>query len=167
MVLVVVGILLGVGFTVLADFIDNFDDETATVVNETLSPTDAGGDVVSLATADCFNTFAVTAAYNKTNGALVLTGNYTYDADSGRVTNLTADVPYDWNVTYTYQYGDAGCGGVETTVTGLETVPTWLTVLVLVVLVGIVLVLVFAVLPRFGGEGVSRFGRGGSAVAEV
>lgn len=173
-VMVIVGVLLGVGFTVLGSFIGETDDYSGSVTNESITVNNET--YVTLAynstSVVCWNTFAVTTVYNFTGGGVILSGNYTAGADGSLI---AVGIPYEggvWNVTYTYKYGKNACAGIEDTVTGVQTVPTWLGTLVLLAIVGILLLLLFTVLPRFGGglsEGrLGGYGRsGGGVTAEI
>jgi len=50
--------------------------------------------------------------------------------------------------------GSAAEGGVNDTITAMKKIPTWLPIIVILAIVGILLAIVFAVLPRAGGGGV-------------
>lgn len=173
--LVVIGILLGVGFLLLQEFQESIDDETATVQLETLPAviTDTGVYPSRNSTdADtfCFNTFAIINITNTSNGILVTTDNYTYDTATAKITNLTEDYSTELvNVSYTYNYGKDSCGGIETTVKAVQVIPTWLIIIVILAIVGILLAIVFKILPTGEGGGISGMfkGGGGGTIAEI
>lgn len=148
--LVVVGILLGVGFLILESLQGQLDNTAGSATNETQTVTDSGVAVDS-ATQTCFNTFAVTEARNASGGEVIGAGNYTTDALAGTVTAVGAQYNNtDWNITYTYNYGPDSCGGVEDTVEATKKIPTFLAIVVILLIVGILLALVFKSLPKAG-----------------
>lgn len=168
-VIIAVGILLGIGFMVLEEFQNNISTESGSANNETISALDnVTAQAVTNSGACGFNLFAVTTATNATGGEVISSGNYTTDASAGTII-ATSDSSYigeDWNVTYTYQYGTGACEGVNATIGAINEVPTWLGIIVILAIVGILLAIVFNVLPK-AGEGIG-FGVGASGeVAEI
>lgn len=169
--LMIIGIVLGVGFMVLEEFEDTLATDTGTIRNETIAPTDAGIFVMynytTNGTIPCYHSFNPLLVYNVSDGILVTSGNYSYEATTGKFWNLTNDVVdglggHDWNVTYTYGYGGLSCAGVEETINATQKIPTWLPIIVILLIVGVILAIVFRVLPSAGaGEqagGGSGFG---------
>lgn len=177
MTLIVIGILLGVGFLILQEFKGTLDDNTATVNNETVTALSDAGNYVkynsTTADVNCYNTFVVTRITNKTKPEVWAPGNYTYSTDTGKITlvSLTSYNATDGNVTYTYNYGKDACGGVEATVTATQKIPTWLPIIAILFMVGILLAIVFKVTGGFGaggeGKGFGGFRRRSGEVAEV
>lgn len=169
-VLVVVGIILGLGFMILNEFIDNIDDYSATVTREKIDnpATTATGSYVATVNVSCFNTFVPTALYNESVINYGPAGtNWTYNTNTGTIKNLTNLGIGNKNVTYTYKYGKDSCDAVEDTVTAMGKIPTWLAIIVILGIVGILLSIVFKVLPT-GGSGGFGGGRGsGGTMAEV
>jgi len=168
--LVVIGIILGIGFMVLEEFQSNLSENTATVNNETVSSVNSVGKYVSknytTAGIDCYNDFSVVIVTNATGGEIIPSGNYSYDSN-GKIWAVTPEYNNtDWNVTYTYQYGEEACAGLESTITATRKIPSWLPLVVILLIVGIVMWLVFRVMPS-GSFGSIRFGRGGEVVAEI
>jgi len=182
--LMIVGILLGVAFLVLEEFKDNLDNEVGTVTNEvvTVGDVQSPGRISSaIYNTNCFSSFATKNSTsirlqvtNATSGAVIPASNYTYSSN-GTIWYIGA---YDkigangtgWNVTYTYNYGKDGCGGIVSTITATTTITTWLTIIVILVIVGILLAIVFSVLPSSGGgsSGGGFRGRGSSgSTAEI
>lgn len=167
MTFVVIGLLLGVGFLVLREFGDKLGDTLATVSNESITVTNASWTYLAYnsTNVDCWNTFAITEVINNTGGQTISSGNYTTD---WRGYIMAVGVPFGagtWNVSYTY-YWSAGeaCNALESTVTAEEEIPVWLALVVLLLVVGIVLTLVFKVLPAAGAGGFG-FSRGGASSA--
>ncbi len=59
----------------------------------------------------------------------------------------------NWNVTYTYASGGAGCVALEEAVEAIGVIPGWLAIIVILLVVGILLMILFRVLPTMGGRG--------------
>ena len=142
----------------LETFEDTLGTTVTTVTNETVTPTDTGVFVAfNSTTADvfCYNAFTITLVTNATGSQTLTAGNYTGEASTGRIINLSlVDGEADWNVSYTYSHDDgSACEGLNDTITATSTIPTWLTIIVLVLIVGILLYLVFKAVPAFSSEG--------------
>ena len=155
--IVVVGIVLGIGLLILAQ------TQTATtfqktVVNESVTPTDSGT-AVATATDCAFNTFAVTQALNATTYTVIGAGNYSVEASTGKIINLTSEyVDSAWNVTYTYYSGEDGdassdnyCDAFSNTITGTAGLASWIAVIVVVLAAAIVLGIVLGSFGRGPG----------------
>jgi len=157
-VLLVVGVILGFTFIFLNTLTDDMSDTSATVYNETITP--INGTPVWVAnnysSIDCYSDFSVTEAMdesNSTDGA-VHSGNYSTNPAGTILWNgLEVSVDHNWNVTYTYKYDDSGaCIGVEETIEGIAKLPTWLGLVVLLLIIGVLLGLIYKhIQPRGGG----------------
>ena len=137
------------------------------MINETISaPTTAGVYVSKNSTTagiNCYNAFAVISMTNATTGYVITAGNYSADSATGKITNLSSFAAWpNVNVTYTYQYGDDACGGIVSAIQATKKIPTWLPIVVILLIVGILLAIVFSVLPSGVG-----FGKGRGTVAEI
>ena len=175
--LVVIGLILGIGFLVMEEFQDNLDNKVATIYNETLTTVTEKGEFANknytTTNINCYNSFTVISAFNATNVSAILipSSNYTVDAAAGKVSFTTGNsLSYnntDWNITYTFQYGNESCGGVESTINVTSKIPTWLAIVVILLIVGILLAIVFRVLPSAGGGGGIGRGSSGGTVAEI
>ena len=170
--IVVIGIVLGIGFLVLEEFESALGTDIGTVTNETISPTDAGIYVAYNYTTDgvgCYNNFVPTIIINATDDVLISSGNYSYTTTTGLLKNLTSEFSTgSWKVTYTYTYGDtAACTGLNETIEATKTIPTWLTIIIILLIVGVLLSIVFRVLPQFGGEEMGMGNEGGGSTAEI
>ena len=160
--LIVIGLLLGVGFLVLDDFKETVNNDAATVTNEVITyPTTTAGTIPAknATTVDCFNTFVGTSLINESSDINYgpIGTNWTYDGTTGAITNLTTystGLTSSVNVSYTYLYGTDSCTAIELTEEATATIPTWLTIIVILFIVGILLTIVFRVLP-IGGKGSS------------
>ena len=163
-----IGIILGVGFIVIEEFKGTMDNTVGTVINETVTIDSTpvflkhnwttAGDY-------CYNSFAVTKVIsgNSTGGTIGVL-NYTADSITGTIRNITLNsYGLQWNVSYTYKYGDEGCGAVNKTIEATQKIPGWLSIIVILVIVGILLAIVFkVVIPATSGGGKS-----GGTVAEI
>ena len=172
--LVVIGIVLGIGFLVLSEFKDTINTDVGSVVNETLTTVGdsvTSPEIVATSTTNCFGNFVPTTVTNATSATLITSGNYTYNSNGTiwytGIEDFEGFNNSNWNVTYTYTYGDEACGSIEDTETAMNTIPTWFTIIVILAIVGILLAIVFKVLPNASGSG-SFGGKGsGGTIAEV
>lgn len=142
MVFFVVGILLGVGLIVL----DRFGDAAKTrtnLINETVAissgtGTTANDEVTTLTSVE--NVTNHTLVIGNSDGAQVnwtADGVLTVDSATGHV----ADGSY--NVTYTYDADSTATTAIGSTETALSTISsTWIPILVIIMIVGIILGLV-------------------------
>jgi len=158
--LLIIGIVLGMGILVIREVADTMTDQSATVNNETITP--SNGTLVWLSknqsSIGCWQTFSVSQVWNATvDGEPITTGNYTTDWRGGITQTSTSLLKSNWNVTYSYRYDDSEeCVGVESTIDSILAIPTWLVIFVIIFIVGILLALVFRYLPRSPGGGVAE-----------
>lgn len=152
-VLIVVGILIGVGFLVLEQFESDLSDTVTTVTGEQTTTAVTGPGVylannISTSGIRCYNDFVVVSVLNSSGEAIsIAAGNYSYSSD-GKIWSLTSGVYNNtfWNVTYTYESGDDACKGVQDTITATKKIPTFLPIIVIIAVVGIILAVVFGAL---------------------
>lgn len=161
--LVVVGILIGVGFLVMAQFLEQPSFKSAaSQQNEFPAYINATGYNLSAEKAGKTTNFVITSARNTTNetggvgqgyNLTILAANYTVNAATGMVTNATTTTFGNVSFNYTYSTGAEGWQGVNDTVGAMGNIPSLLGIIVLVAVVGIVLAVVFNVVPgaRSGG----------------
>jgi len=151
--LIIIGLLIGVGFLILESFLstDSLQDNSYTITNESSAYINDSFYFVDKATAGGFNSFAVTSVYNSSGGGgtLVVAANYTVNADtgsivgaSGRTFNLT-----DVNLSYTYNAGADAWIGINDTVEAMTTIPELLGLIILIAVIGIILAVIFNVIP--------------------
>lgn len=169
--LVVIGLLLGVGFLVLREFTDTLGDTAATVTLESVTGV-TNSTWTSLAynssSVDCWNTFVVGAVMNTTGNETVGSGNYTTRADGALQAVGVLYAEGTWTVNYSYQWSaSSACDALEDTIDAEEEVPVWLSIIVLLLVVGIILTLVFKVLPAAGAGGFGGGAGSAGTVAEV
>lgn len=156
-VLVIVGIVFGIGLLLLQEFGNQMGDTSTAVANESVVPTDAGTYLANNYTTTgvyCFNTLGVSRVENASGGELITVGNYTVNSLQGYITNTTDYyLGGDWNVTYTYLSGGGNCEGIDLTEEGLQGIPDWFTIIVIVVIAGLVLGIVFKIATKQPIEG--------------
>jgi len=170
--LVIIGLVIGIGLLVLIEFEETMGDTTTTVTGETIVPTDAGVFVAynhTTAGVYCYNSFTVSSVVNQSGDVTIAPGNYTYQPATGRVYNLSSvDGNLGWNVTYTYKSGDtSACEGVGETINATETIPGWLALIVIIAMAGIILFIVFKVIPKAGDIGSSGSSGSSGTVAQI
>lgn len=149
-VLAVVGILIAAGFFIFDSFKDQMDDYSASVDNETGAYINSTGYTVDEADTTGFNSFEVTEARNATDGTTISDTEYTVDSEEGTITNATATTYADVNVDYNYEYGKSGYTGIVESIDAMMTIPNLLGLVVLIAVIGIILAVVFNVIPGMG-----------------
>jgi len=156
--LVVVGIVLGIGFLVLESFQGTLQTSTA-VTNESITVTKVTTLKYNTTDIDCYELVSIDKVMNQTGSIVMSPVNYTIvDKSLGTITNLSTTIGSPlgtWMVGYTYKSGGDACGGVESTVTATKTIPTWLTIIVILLIVGILLAIVFSSFQTGGTKGMS------------
>lgn len=168
--LVVIGLVIGIGFLILTEFEEELGVDTATVNNETLTAvtTTCSYPANNHTTADlwCYNSFTPVTVTNATDGVVINSANYTFQANTGCIQAVSGSAfdGLNWNVTYTYQFGNnsEACAGIGETINATEEIPTWLALVVIIFIAGLILFIVFKVLPKLTSEGGS-FGSMGSS----
>lgn len=149
--LIAVAVIIAAGFFVIQEFYDQdtFVDTSGSVSNETGFYLNGTTYTVDKATVAGFNTFAVTNVVDSWSNVTLLSGNYTTDADLGTIVNATGDAnaSNEHYVSYTYLYGEAGYEGLNNTLDAMSTIPELLPLIILIVMIGLVLVVVFNVIP--------------------
>ena len=163
--IIIIGIVLGIGFLVLSEFGDTLTKTTTTVENETLTTvTETGEFAVNNFSTDglgCYGAFTVIEIWNATDDGLVAipTTNYTTNTVKGLVTFSGSCVSgatgcfnnTNWNITYTYESSDSqSCAGLDETIDATEEIPAWLSLIVIISIVGIILYIVFKLMPKAG-----------------
>jgi hypothetical protein len=158
LVLIIVGVLVGVLFLVLTSLEGTFEATTNTVVNESVTPTDRGVYLAynsTTADVNCFRDATILAVVNQSGQYPINSANYSVNPFTGLFWNVTGNQLFNraWNVTYTYSTGSDACESVQDTREASKTIPEFLPILVIVGLVGILLAIVFKVLPGAIGGG--------------
>lgn len=145
--LIIVGLLLGVGFFILDEFLTFTDNNVVTVLNEQPAFINETGYTVDDAGVPGFNLFAVTTAINLTDGSTIALSDITAAADSGIVTNATTTTFVNVSLNYSYQRGTSSFEGVNDTISAMLTIPELLGLIILIAMIGIILAVVFNVIP--------------------
>lgn len=115
-------------------------DESATVINETLTTVTYSGEYVA-AYDDCnFENFAVTNMVNATGGQAIASGNYSY-TQAGLVRSITSGHynNTNWKISYTYDYTGSACNVTTALQTELKNNTSIAGIVLTISLVGIVL----------------------------
>ena len=148
--IIIVGILVSAGFLIMEEFLgeDSLIDNSFTISNETGAYINDTTYTVTEADAGGFNSFAVTTAWNNTDGTEILSGNYTVDADAGTIVGTTAGFNYSAvDLAYTYNSGSEAWVGVNDTIEAMTTIPELLGLIILIAVIGIILAVIFNVIP--------------------
>jgi len=146
--LIVIGLLIGSGFLIVEKFRDDdsLSDTSATVTNESSVYINETGYTLTDASVTAFNSVAISSVYNNTDGVIITSGNYTVSS-AGVITNASVTNWEDVNVSYTYKYGEGAWLGANNTIEALTTVPDLLGLVILLFMIGIILAIVFNVIP--------------------
>lgn len=152
--LIVIGLLLGAIFIILDSFIGNLDNTPVTVTNESGAYLNETGYTVDDSSVTGFNSFSITAGWNFTDndGTIIPVANFTV-SQNGIITNASEITYANINISYTYQRGESSFVGVNDTITALLTIPELLGLVVLIAMIGVILAVIFNVIPgaRVGG----------------
>ena len=148
--LIVVAIIIAVGLFIVQEFFeqDSFSDTSGSVTNETGGWLNQTAYTVGQAGVPGFNSFELTGLWNTSSDTVIPLANATTNADETVTTN--ADLLYnssDVQFSYTYLHGDAGYEGVNSTLEAMRTVPDLLPLIILIVMVGVILAVLFNVIP--------------------
>jgi protein involved in ribonucleotide reduction len=150
LLVIVIGIALGIGIFVLNETADATSTTAYRVTNESITATlldNAGGATLAGAATCGSQTFAVYYVINASNstGGIIAPGNYTYDVDLGRISNISRDrMGTPWNVSYTYvgtadDSATSSCNVLETSSTGIGGLADWIAIIIVVLAASIVL----------------------------
>jgi hypothetical protein len=139
--IVVVAMILAIGLLILSEFKDSVGDDIAatSVVNESVTWTNATKDALT------YSGFSLScsAVYNDTANTVLITSvtGVTYTCDTGGITITDEDgsTNTDVYVNYNYKTGNAAYNATGTNITKLATIPTWIGILITVILAFIVL----------------------------
>jgi len=148
--IVVVAILLGIVFMVLAEWISITNNEIGSIYNETNTTTVTNASVGTVSTASVcgFEDFTIIRVTNASDGVLMDSGNYTIVSTTEGTWKLTdeamdgEDNYSSKNLTYTYVYGGADCEAVEDIIDDFTDFIPWIGIILLVIAAAIILGLV-------------------------
>ncbi len=150
-VLIIVGVLLAVGFFILEEFLDQLDNNSFTVSSEA-GWVNESGYTIDRATAIGFNSPVITGLWNDTRTYDPSIANIT---SAGVITNGTAIELNDTSVriNYTYQGGTNSYKGLNDTIQAMLTIPELLGLIVLIAMIGVILAVIFNVIPGSRTQG--------------
>ncbi len=145
----IVGILLGAAFFILDEFVTQARATDSVTVLEEVGYVNSTGYTLTGISAPGFNTPVITAIYN--DSITLTAGNYTVSA-VGVVTNASAVNAWalesdNWNINYTYLRGGSAYVAINSTIVAMLTIPNLLGLIVLIAVIGIILAVVFNVIP--------------------
>ena len=150
--LIIVGILIGAAFFILDEFLDQADNISASVNNESGAFVNTTGYTIDAVTDTGFNSPIVSSVFANVTGDayLIPSSNYTLSS-AGILTNNSA-IPNateynDANISYSYLRGGSAFVGVNSTIIAMLTIPNLLGLVVLIAMIGIILAVVFNVIP--------------------
>jgi len=153
--IIMIGLILGIGIYILAEVGDELATTAGTVTNETGLQINVSA-TVAQATAPGFNTFVLGICYGNYTGTgtntpanlTIVAANYTSNAQTGVITNATANTYDDVACSYTYLYGTDASEAVDTTVDGVGDFAGWLAIIVVVIAAAVVLGIVLSSFGR-------------------
>jgi len=156
--IILIGLVLGIGIYILSEVNNEVSDTSGSVVNETGLWINESLSTVDLATANGFNTFAVSACYGNATGVgtdstvnySITSANYTVDTNAGTILTTTAGAENYTDVacSYTYFYGEEASEAIDETMAGLGDFAGWIAIIVVVIAAAIVLGIVLSSFGR-------------------
>jgi len=154
--LVIAAVFLVLGLIVLQEFKDTdviSNANSATATGETLTTVEDGTGEYFTANSLCGVTCGtVSGVINATSGTAIPSTNYTQTGcyiiytDAANIAGFNNS---NWNVTYSYTYGDEACTASNATIVGLGTFADFWEIIILAVVITIIIGLLLAV---FGGR---------------
>ena len=144
--LVIVGILIGAGFLILEQLRDQDSlSDNLVSTEDLLVEINNTGFTLTGASDVAFNSPSITSVVFN-NGTTVASTQYSVNAN-GVLRNATTQTYTDVNVSYTYNRGENGYVAVNDSIEAMTTVPDLLGLIVLIVIIGIILAVIFNVIP--------------------
>jgi len=147
--LLIVGLLIGVGMLVAQEFRDqdSLSAHARTVTNESGCFINATGYTLASEDGSKTHSFAITTVFNNSDGITIESGNYSVGTNTGIVTNASTANWDDVNISYTYKTGEKAWTGVNDTIEAMTVIPSLLGLIILVIMIGIILAIIFNVMP--------------------
>jgi len=145
---VIVGLLIAAAFMIMNEFqeVDVFSSYSYSASNETGAWGNSTGYPLDKADDPGFNSATVTAAWNTSDGTEIVAGNFTVDRD-GSLTNTTVIEYLAIQIDYSYNRGETGYVALNDTILAFTTIPELLGLIILIVMVGLVLAIIFSIIP--------------------
>lgn len=154
--LVLAAVILVMGLIMTQTLQDTIDSVATGVTNDSFNAMTYETNLTAGEATLCdFSNFAVTAAYNLSNGAVINSSCYLAGVNDGNLIAVLcgATTGYNnthWNVTTTYDWGDEACNAANATTAGLGTFADFWEIIVLAIVVAVVLGLVMLSFGRKG-----------------
>jgi len=151
--LVLVAVLVIVAIVIFASINTSFAGTTsASVTNESITPTDTG--VAVSGAANCSSADFVAVSVNNFT-TVINSPNYTFSGTTGVLTNLTSEFTTNsWNITYTYTWGSEACTAGNDMITQFATYPVLVGLVGTIIFLGIVIGVLVASFVFGGRRGV-------------
>lgn len=131
---VIIALLIGVGLVMLSEFnnMDNLKFDSSAAENETLTQG---------TTALAQNDLIAVVVSNETREIVVASTNYTVDLDRGEIALVAASElnNTDFAIDYTFYYESPANNATIDNITALADIPTWVPIIILVVIIVILL----------------------------
>jgi len=147
--LLIVGLLVGVGMLVSQEFRDqdSLSAHSKTIANESGGFINQTGYTLDSEDGSKTHTFTITQIINATGGEVVESRNYSVGINTGIVTNASDTTWPTVNITYDYKTGERAWTGINDTIESMTVIPSLLGLIILVVMIGIILAIIFNVMP--------------------
>jgi len=153
----VVALLIAIVLLVLDEFgtqTAESSPESGSIANETH---EFGAAIIAVAlnaegTNCSAHNFAVSVVENETANYIINSANYSVNSDTGIVTNLTGTFPFEWKISYSWDYGGTSCVVTRDVIDDISDFIPWIGVILLIIAAAIVL----GILIRSLGSGSSR-----------
>lgn len=121
--------------------------QTNSTLNETRSTVDELGVLLSGSSNQGFNSLSISSVTNASNGVVIPATNWSINNDTGRITYTGGGASEainsfnrtNWNVSYSYAFGDQSYSGANKTVSGLGTFADFWQIIVLAVVIALVI----------------------------
>ena len=134
-----------------------YDSTAVSVTNETATGlmNTTGTSALAGASALNFAGFSVTTVHNFTDGAVVLVGNYTANADSTLVNATATAWPYAVNVSYSYTYdaSNTATDVMNDTTVSIGTVTDWFPIFIVIGAMVVLILLTVIIITAIRGSG--------------
>lgn len=146
--LILVGVVLTTGWLLDDQLQEQIGKTAYSTINETDGYINSTGYTLDSASLVGSSDFSITEIYNGTLGSgTINSANYTVSVD-GVIRNATTVNYNNVSISYTFNAGEEGYKGIEDHADSMTTVVDFLPLIILVLVIGIVLLILFAVIPN-------------------
>ena len=120
---------------------------SAVVTNQTLTTMNAEGETITGPSTAPNGIVQINYVTNASDGLVINSANYTYNANNFTMVALTASNfnGSNWNVSYSYTYGDESYTSANKTIVGLGTFADFWEIIVLAIVIAVVIGLLLVV----------------------